>query len=74
MLCVAQTISFPFHPWHPVNKAVMLHLLLLLLLSSMLLTSRGQQDHSDHFNNDMLLNAIHSNETPIINDAITELR
>jgi hypothetical protein len=52
----------------------MLHLLLLLLLSSMLLTSRGQQDHSDHFNNDMLLNAIHSNETPIINDAITELR
>lgn len=49
--------------------------LLLLLLFGYVFSGQGQQQGTDYLdNNDMLLNAIHSNETPVINKAIAELR
>lgn len=47
-------------------------LLRVLLLTFFVRLGGGQE--FDQMNNDLLLNAIHTNETPIINDIIGELR
>lgn len=51
-----------------------LNLLLFILSSCCVFSGEAQQEQSDYRDNDMLLNAIHSNETPSINKAIAELR
>lgn len=56
-----------------VAPSVLRYQLILALLCCLVLLSGGQEE-SDMINNDMLLNAIHTNEVPVINEAIEKLR